>query len=62
MIGTFLGAAILTVINDALVVLQVSIYYQNILQGALVILALVIDQVRRGKLTFRDLIRPDLSE
>ena len=57
-VGTMLGAAILIVINDALVVGEVSIYWQNVVQGALVVVALVIDQFRRGKLTFRDLIRP----
>jgi ribose transport system permease protein len=57
MVGTLLGAAILTSINDALVVLEVSIYWQDVLQGSLVVVALVIDQFRRGNLKLRDLIR-----
>ncbi len=60
MVGTLLGAATLTVINNALVVLQVDIYVQDIFQGALVVAALVIDQFRRRELTLRDLIRSEL--
>jgi ribose transport system permease protein len=60
MIGTLFGAAILTVINNALIVLNVNIYLQNIVQGSLVVLALVIDQFRRGQLTWRDLIRREI--
>ncbi|HEY2598935.1 MAG TPA: ABC transporter permease [Candidatus Dormibacteraeota bacterium] len=60
MVGTLLGAATLTVINNALVVLQVDIYVQDVFQGALVVVALVIDQFRRRELTVRDLIRSDL--
>jgi len=60
MIGTMLGAAVLTVINNSLVILQVDIYAQSVVQGALVVVALIVDQFRRGQLTLRDLIRPEL--
>jgi ribose transport system permease protein len=60
MIGTLIGAATLTIINNALVVLQVDIYLQNVVQGALVVVALVLDQFRRGQLTWRDLLRNEL--
>jgi ribose/xylose/arabinose/galactoside ABC-type transport system permease subunit len=60
MIGTLIGAATLTVINNALVVLQVNIYLQSVVQGALVVAALVLDQFRRGQLSWRDLIRRDI--
>ena len=60
MIGTLLGAAVLTVINNALVVLQVDPYSQSIVEGALVVAALIVDQFRRKQLTLRNLLRPDL--
>jgi len=60
MIGTLFGAAILTVINNALIVLNVNLYLQNVVQGALVVVALVIDQFRRGQLTWRDLVRREI--
>ena len=60
MVGTMLGAAVLTVINNALVILQVDVYLQSIVQGGLVVVALIVDQFRRRQLTLRDLIRPEL--
>ncbi len=60
MIGTLFGAAVLTIINNALVVLQVDPYSQDIVQGSLVVAALIVDQFRRKQLTLRDLIRPEL--
>jgi ribose/xylose/arabinose/galactoside ABC-type transport system permease subunit len=60
MVGTLIGAATLTVINNALIVLQVNIYLQNVVQGGLVVIALVIDQFRRGQLTWRDLVRTEI--
>ena len=59
MIGTLFGAAVLTIINNALVVLQVDPYSQDIVQGSLVVAALIVDQFRRKQLTLRDLIRPE---
>lgn len=60
MIGTLLGAAVLTIIDNALVILAVNIYLQDVVQGLLVLVALVIDQVRRGNLTFHTLVRREL--
>jgi ribose transport system permease protein len=60
MIGTMLGAVVLTVINNALVILQVNPYSQDIVQGALVVAALIVDQFRRKQLTLRNLLRPEL--
>jgi ribose/xylose/arabinose/galactoside ABC-type transport system permease subunit len=60
MIGTTLGTAILTVINNALAILQVDVYLQSIDQGGLVVGALIVGQSRRRQLTLRDLIRPEL--
>jgi ribose transport system permease protein len=52
MIGTLMGAAILGIIIDALVVLQIDIYLQDVIQGLLVLTALLVDQFRRGELTW----------
>jgi len=60
MVGTVAGAAVLTIINNALVVLQVDPYAQGVVQGGLVVAALIVDQFRRRQLTFRDLIRTEL--
>lgn len=60
MVGTLFGAALLTIINNALVILQVDPYAQGVAQGGLVVAALIIDQFRRRQLTLRDLIRPEL--
>lgn len=60
MIGTLFGAAVLTIINNALVVLQVDPYAQGVVQGALVVAALIVDQFRRKQLRWRDLIRTEL--
>jgi ribose transport system permease protein len=60
MVGTLFGAALLTIINNALVVLQVDPYAQGVVQGGLVVAALIIDQFRRKQLTLRDLVRTEL--
>ena len=60
MIGTMLGAVVLTVINNALVILQVNPFSQQVVQGALVVAALIVDQFRRGNLTLRSLLRPEV--
>jgi ribose/xylose/arabinose/galactoside ABC-type transport system permease subunit len=36
------------------------VYLQSIVQGGLVVVALIVDQFRRRQLTLRDLIRPEL--
>jgi ribose transport system permease protein len=60
MVGTLFGAAVLTIINNALVILQVDPYAQGVAQGGLVVAALIVDQFRRRQLSLRDLIRPEL--
>jgi ribose transport system permease protein len=60
MVGTLAGAAVLAIINNALVVLQVDPYAQGVVQGGLVVAALILDQFRRRQLTLRDLIRTEL--
>jgi ribose transport system permease protein len=60
MVGTLAGAAVLTIINNGLVVLQVDPYSQGVVQGGLVVAALIVDQFRRRQLTLRDLVRREL--
>jgi ribose/xylose/arabinose/galactoside ABC-type transport system permease subunit len=52
MLGTLMGAAIMAVVNNSLVIFKVGIYVQDIAQGALVLVALLIDQIRRGELSW----------
>lgn len=56
MAGTLIGAAIMGIVNNALAILQFSIYLQDAAQGALVIAALLVDQMRRGELTWKMVI------
>ncbi|MDR1835388.1 MAG: ABC transporter permease [Fusobacteriaceae bacterium] len=42
-IGTFLGIVLLKVVNSALVMLNVSVYWQNFVQGAILVLAVTMD-------------------
>jgi ribose transport system permease protein len=47
--GTFLGIILLKVVNSALVMLNVSVYWQNFVQGAILVLAVTIDYVSHNK-------------
>ncbi|MDR1785572.1 MAG: ABC transporter permease [Spirochaetaceae bacterium] len=44
-LGTFMGIALLKVVNSALVMLNVSVYWQNFVQGAILILAVSMDYI-----------------
>jgi ribose transport system permease protein len=49
-IGTVIGIALLGTINNGLDLLHVSTYWQDIVSGAIVVLALMIDRIRRTAL------------
>lgn len=51
MLGTLLGSAIMAMVTNALVLFQVNIFLLDTVQGVLVLVALLIDQARRGELT-----------
>jgi ribose transport system permease protein len=51
--GTLIGAAIMGVLRNALVVLRFNVFYQDIVLGFAVLVAVVIDQIRRSGLTFK---------
>jgi ribose transport system permease protein len=48
-IGTFVGVVLLGVINNGLTLLNVSTYWQYVVQGTALLLAVVVDDVRRRR-------------
>ena len=50
-LGTLIGCAIMTVLTNAMVLLRISAYWQNIVVGAIIIFAVSVDTFRRRKLT-----------
>ena len=55
MLGTLMGAVIMTMVLNALVLFQVNIFLVDTVQGVLVLIALLVDQFRRGELSARKL-------
>ncbi len=53
MFGTLIGASIMGIVRNSLAILQVNIFLQDVVQGLLVVAALIIDQFRRGQLTWK---------
>ncbi len=47
-IGTFFGVALLTIFSNAMVLLNIQAYYQDLLNGLILIFAVFIDTVRGG--------------
>ena len=45
-VGTLIGALIIGVLNNGLVLMNVSFYYQLIVQGVVIIVAVLLDQLR----------------
>jgi ribose transport system permease protein len=56
MLGTLMGAGIMAMVTNAIVLLQVNIYLTDTVQGGLVLIALLVDQFRRGEITVRKLL------
>ncbi len=50
LIGSFLGCVLIAVIKNGLVLMQVSSYWQNLVFGAILVLSLYIDKVRRARI------------
>lgn len=46
--GTIIGASVMSVLSTAMIMLRISAYWQNIVVGAIIILAVGIDQHRRA--------------
>lgn len=49
-VGTLIGCAIIKVLNNAMVILSVDTYWQNIVIGAIIILAVIVDTMRRRRM------------
>ena len=47
--GTIIGAALMGVISNAIVLLEISAYWEKIIVGAVVLIAVTIDRVRAYK-------------
>lgn len=48
LIGTFLGSLIIGVINNGLILVGVQIYWQSVVRGLILIIAVTLDSIRRG--------------
>lgn len=48
-VGTFMGIILLKVVNSALVALDVSVYWQNFVQGAILVIAVTMDYMSHRK-------------
>lgn len=59
MFGTLIGATIMGIVRNSLAILQINIFLQDVVQGLLVVAALIIDQFRRGQLTWKIIIGKD---
>jgi erythritol transport system permease protein len=44
--GTLIGAFVIGVLNDGMVMMGVSSFWQNVIKGAVIVLAVIIDQVQ----------------
>jgi ribose/xylose/arabinose/galactoside ABC-type transport system permease subunit len=49
-LGTLLGALLLNMITNGIVLMDVDLYWQNIVVGAVIVVAVGIDQFRRKRL------------
>ncbi len=49
LIGTAIGAVFMNVLSSSMTVMKVSVYWQNFIVGAVLVVAVVIDQLRRNK-------------
>jgi ribose transport system permease protein len=50
MFGTFLGVLFLGVLQNGLIISSISIYYQNVITGAVLVLSVLIDQFRQRRM------------
>jgi ribose transport system permease protein len=48
-LGAFMGIILLKVVNSALVMLNISVYWQNFVQGAILVIAVTMDYLSQGE-------------
>ena len=48
-IGTFLGVMLLAIINNGFVLLNSSIYWQGVVNGLILVIAITVDAIRRAR-------------
>lgn len=46
-VGTLLGALVLGVVNNGMNILNVNVYWQQVVKGSIIVLAVVVDQLRK---------------
>jgi ribose transport system permease protein len=56
LLGTFIGMLILQCFNTGLVMLNVQVFWQNVAQGSLLIVALTFDYIRKTSATKKELL------
>jgi ribose transport system permease protein len=47
--GTFLGVMLLAIINNGFVLLNLSIYWQGVINGLILVIAITVDAIRRAR-------------
>lgn len=55
-LGTLIGATVMAMVTNAIVLHSVNIFLIDTVQGTLVLAALLVDQLRRGELTLRKVV------
>ena len=48
-LGTVLGAALMSVISNGMIIMNVSVYWQNIAIGAIIVLSVAIDLISKRR-------------
>lgn len=48
-IGTVMGAVVVAIIRNAIVLLEVSTYYQQMITGAVILIAVIVDVQRKAR-------------
>jgi ribose transport system permease protein len=56
-VGTFMGVVLLKVVNSALVMLNISVYWQNFVQGTILILAVSMDYISHRETGLKKIVK-----
>jgi ribose transport system permease protein len=47
--GTVLGALLISILSNSMTIMRISVYWQNLVIGAILVLAVIIDQYSRER-------------